>query len=443
MNDAILQTPAMAGRRSMAGMLSLAAVVLCAAAVPLLPPIEWKVRATIIAAVVAGIGGMLHWSDGSLKQSPLDWPVLGFLAVALAATAAAQEPLVSLYPSRLRGEGLLVTAAVLVLGLAAARLSSTHASSVLTAALLGGSLVGAIAIAQYFSVDVLSRLGFTAVSFGGQLGGQSAALPFEPEPLLRRAYGTLGQPMFLGGVMAMLLPIGVMFTMRARERTWWAFGGMTILVYGGLVASQTRAAWLAALIGMLLVTWTLPRSHGRRAVLLLIAAVIVTGIMTAAIPEAGIGQRAATTFDAGDQSLLQRVYIWKHTVRLIAERPLLGWGFSSLVGNFPDYGSTEYLALFGRATVTLIDNPHNEILNVALSTGLLGELMYLWVWAVVMLGLLRRIRANWRDGFTAALIASLIAGFLWMQFAWSGIGVANLLWVLLGLAANRLADGER
>lgn len=435
MNDAILQTPAMAGRRSMAGMLSLAAVVLCAAVVPLLPPIEWKVRATIIAAVVAGIAAVLHLGEGSLKRSALDWPALGFLAAAMVATAAAEEPLVSLYPSPLRGEGLLVTAAVLVIGLVASRHSSMHASSVLTAALLGGSLVGAIAIAQYFSFDVLSRLGFTAVSFGGQMGGQSAALPFEPEPLLRRAYGTLGQPMFLGGFAAMLLPIGAAFTMRARDRIWWTYAAATVLIYGGLVASQTRAAWFAAAIGIMLVAWTRPRSQWRRSVMLVAAAVALTVIMTAAVPEAAIGRRAATTFDAGDQSLLQRVYIWKHTVRLIAEKPLLGWGFSSLVGNFPDYGSAEYLALFGRETVTLIDNPHNEILNVALSTGVLGLLMYLGVWAAVMIGLVRRIRAHWQDDHVSvALGASLITGFLWMQFAWSGLGVANLLWILLGLA---------
>lgn len=435
MNDAILRTPAMAGRRSMAGMLSLAAVVLCAAVVPLLPPIEWKVRATILAAVVAGLAGVLYLSEGSLKRSPLDWPALGFIAVALAATAAAEEPLVSLYPSPLRGEGLLVTAAVLVVGLVAARLSSTHASFVLTAVLVNGSLVGAIAIAQYFSLDVLGRLGFTAVSFGGQMGGQSAALPFEPEPLLRRAYGTLGQPMFLGGFAGMVLPMSIALTMRAPGRRWWPYAAATVMIFGGLVASQTRAAWLAAAIGIMLVAWTLPHSQWRRSVILLAAAVALTVIMTAAVPEAAIGQRASTTFDAGDQSLLQRVYIWKHTVRLIAERPLLGWGFSSLVGNFPDYGSAEYLALFGRETVTLIDNPHNEILNVALSTGVLGLLMYLGVWATVMIGLVRRIRADRQEAFlSGALAASLISGFIWMQFAWSGLGVANLLWILLGLA---------
>jgi len=208
------------------------------------------------------------------------------------------------------------------------------------------------------------------------------------------------------------------------------------------VASQTRAAWVASAgAGILLLGWVIQsRTVWRRLAGLAAIFAAMTMIMALTRPEAPLSQRAVATLDTRDESLRQRLYLWKHTLPLIAERPFLGWGFSTLLGRFPDLGSPEYVRVFG-PTLVLIDTPHNEVLHIAFSTGLVGLAAYLWVWAAIAMAL-RGPSLRAPTGGSAptsrldgALLASFAAYFVWLQFAWSHVGPANIFWIFTGVAA--------
>jgi O-antigen ligase len=149
-----------------------------------------------------------------------------------------------------------------------------------------------------------------------------------------------------------------------------------------------------------------------------------------------------------DPSLGQRLYVWKHTLPLIVQRPVFGWGFGALLGRFPDAGSPEWQRIFGFSVVG-IDTPHNEILHIAFSLGLAGLAAYLWVWLVVLRSLIAAMRAP--ASVDAALAAGLLAAMggyaLWLQLAWSHVGLTNVFWPLAGIAvalarATRTGSGE-
>lgn len=438
--------------------LTVSALVLFAAVAPVLPPIAWKVKATFLAALLlAGGLYMRARAGGSVGRSALDVPALAFLAAAVLATLLSVDPVVSFHPSRFRGEGLIVYLAYVALALAAARFTPGDVRGVITALLIAGAVIGLIAIPQYYGVDTLQWLGFRPVAPLVFSGPNPVELRFDSAPIGVRGQGTLGNPIFLGAYAALLLPLAAALAVQAKRRAAWAYGTVAMILYAALVASQTRSAWIASAVAGLLLVRVLPRSrqNWRRWALLAAGFLVVTAGLVLTHPDASLTRRASSALDVletKDYSLRQKLYVWKHTLPLVAQRPVLGWGFSTLIGQFKDLGSPEYLSAFGRDQIVLVDTPHNELLHVAYSTGLVGLAAYLWMWAVAARGVLDRLRAGRvSSGGTAspggatspsiggALAVSLAAYFIWMQFAWSMVGPANVLWAILGLAAAEWA----
>lgn len=428
----------------------LAALVMCAAVAPVLPPLAWKVKVTLIAAVLAAAGLLFRaqrentaHSEGTAGLSGLEMPAFAFLAAALLATAFSVEPIVSFFPSRFRGEGLMVYIGYVTLALAAARLSRRDAHRVITAMLAGGMVVALIALPQYYGVDILRALGFRSMPLSF-FGADPVQLRLDSIWIGLRAQGTLGNPIFLGALATLLLPLAVVLMLHARGRAVWAYGGAAVMLYAALVTSQTRSAWIGAAAGGLILVWLMPKTAAswRRAALLVVGFVVVTAVLVLTHPHALLTQRLSSAVDTKDYSLHQKLYVWKHTLPLIAQRPVQGWGFSTLVGQFKDIGSPEYLQVFGSKEIVLVDSPHNELLHIAYSAGLLGLAAYAWLWAAAVGGIRRALRdrpevpcdASSTSTIAAGLAAALTGYGVWMQFGWSMIGPANVLWVVLGLA---------
>lgn len=427
---------------SLPDLIATGALILFAGVVPLLPMTNLKVDATVLAALCLAVAAYIRIrSGGRLGRSSLDLPALTLLGAAILATVFSVDPSLSFFPSNSRGEGLLIYVAYIPLALAAARLPRRYINAVLMAIVISGSLIGVIAVGQYYGVDAHAWVGLRTLTVNEFY--RLTSTPGGSFSFATRSYGTLGNPVFLGGYAALLLPVIVTLAVQGKARWWWGYAGAATLVYAALVGSQTRAAWIASAgAAVLLVGW-LPRSSQvwRRLALLAGVFAAVTIIMALTNPRASLGERAASLSPRAP-SLQERLYIWKHTLPLLRERPLLGWGFSTFMGRFPDMGSEEYVRLWGHSVV-LIDTPHNEVLHIAYSTGLVGLAAYLWVWGATGMSVLRLLRrpTGALPRLDAALLAGLAAYFVWLQLAWSLIGPANVFWTLAGSAAAIRHEG--
>ncbi len=429
-----------ASQESVARALVLGAILLSAGVAPLLPSPGWKIDALVLAALPLILAVYLGLRAGQRPgRSSLDLPVVAFLLASILATIWSVNPFASFFPSTSRGEGLLTYAIYLALALAAARLNRREAEIVVTALVIGGALVGAIALGQYFGVDLVARAGYAPTTYEQYYGFAAPTSPGDVPALYGpRSYGTLGNPVFLGGYVTLLLPLAIGLAAATAGRRWWGYATVAILLYAALIASQTRAAWIAAAAAVVLLLVLLPKRRVvyRRLTVLGIAFVAATVIMTLANPRiasrASLRGRLESTFDAKDASLQLRFYLWRETVPLILRRPALGWGFSALLGRFP-VGTPEYVRWFGYH-LTAFDSPHNELLQIAFSTGLVGLAAYLWIWVVVGVLLRGMLRTPGVRLFpAAAMAASLAAYFLWLQLAWNHVGPANVFWVVVGL----------
>ncbi|MCZ6533023.1 MAG: O-antigen ligase family protein [SAR324 cluster bacterium] len=215
-----------------------------------------------------------------------------------------------------------------------------------------------------------------------------------------------------------------------RGRRTWLFGAL--LTAGGLLASISRAAWLGALVGLLVLAMRLPRrwaaAIASAALALAILAIIVMNSnwveeelrFLAQIPLIG---RLAGMHISNDSAQV-RFVLWDASIRGIKEKPLLGAGFMNRGAMLKNLRPPERLrAIFPiRASG---DDAHNIFLQVTYYFGLLGLGAFLSMWAAVIAWNLRCIKiANGRFpletgvlwGSSAVFAAALIDGLFHDNF---------------------------
>ncbi|GHE27467.1 hypothetical protein GCM10017673_32050 [Streptosporangium violaceochromogenes] len=165
-------------------------------------------------------------------------------------------------------------------------------------------------------------------------------------------------PNYLGGLLA--LPTVVSFAVAGLRRApLWALPGLVTLAV--LVATQSRAALLGVLAGMIAVA--LPRGPRRsRPALSPVLAVLAIPVVVASVMlDAGGGARDAAELRRNNEARAQSAVL---AVRLAAEHPLRGVGygtFSRQAARSPEPG--------------VYINTHNDYLRLASETGVVSTLL--------------------------------------------------------------------
>src|SRR3989442_11666503 len=172
---------------------------------------------------------------------------------------------------------------------------------------------------------------------------------------------------------------------------------MAVMVIAAL-CSYRRAAWLglavaAAIFGVLGARrptgidarTARHRLAGVGAVLVVLAGMFFASHSPLAASRAdwSAAQRAWTAVEPADPQggFRWRLYFWRHTLQLLAKRPIVGYGPETLVLVFPQGWDAERSRLFGEMLFTppKVDKAHNETLDMAMSIGVLGVAAFWWV----------------------------------------------------------------
>ena len=178
----------------------------------------------------------------------------------------------------------------------------------------------------------------------------------------------------------------------------WAGAGAAALV---VVLSGSRGGWLGLVTILAAAVVLLAAARRWRAVawlggLLLAAAAVVVAVPVTRARLLGEGLASQT---AGG-----RLLMWRETLSLVGARPATGAGPSRFVDEIGAVQSEQWAQMIGPENPP--DSPHNAILQVMASTGILGTVAVLAAVAVVVV-LLWRARSDWAR---ACLLASLGAG---------------------------------
>jgi len=384
-----------------------------------------------------------------ILRSPVAVTALAFLVSQLIATVCSISPRNSFWGGQegrwlgavsvLCGYAIVVT---LPLGVQRRR----HAEALVSAILVGGSGIAAVGIAQRFWP------GFPLTAW---------AFP--------RVGSTLGNPIFLGAYLLLIVPlafarwIGAVALWRAvrspeaRLRTVaWS------LVLAGLLAcllfTGSRGPWLGA-VGAAVVFCGLVAWHRQRPRLVLATVILLAGVAALllavnaprAAPEAvervPYLSRLRLSRDTG--SISERLLVWQGALDLIRGRPRIGGRQDSVewlrhvVGYGPEttrftFWTAYPVELFHHASSTgFFDRVHNRLLEVVLTTGVLGGVTFVAFFIALGGSLLRTIRAARSLGellLPAALLSGIVGHVLQLQTGIETIETQTLLWIYAGLA---------
>ena len=324
----------------------------------------------------------------TIRRTPLDLPLLVFIASASVSTVFAFNQNVALLGTYSRYDGLLtlVTYVGLFWLTVQALADGDEARRLLRVLLASGYLVAALAILQ--SV--------------GDSAGQPSVAP---------AFGTLGQKNVLGMFLAMLAPLAYRELVDAdsRSKRILALNVLAVIVVG-LVLSLSRSAWLGATIAGVVLLFGTYRPNLRLAIAG-VSAVLVAGLLIAGLTL------------THPQAPEPRPVIWRDSLPLIASRPVFGYGPDNFGLVYPRFQSMNL-------GTQQVDKAHAEMLQVAATQGLIGLAAYGLV-------LVAFVRAYWRARerqWAVAVFAALTAYQVTLQLNFSALAAALPFWVVAAAA---------
>lgn len=282
---------------------------------------------------------------------------------------------------------------------------------------------------------VLAALFFAAAL--NSLYGLAQTAGFSPLPWTElfngRANGFFGNPNFLGGHLALLLPLALALALRpaAKRPERALLWGLVWLFTAALVASQTRGAWLGAAAGCAVVFLCARRLdpgflRRHRSVLAVSALALLLGLgLCWSFSSAGSKARVTGVF-SGDPEAGRRAFLMEKTVELAARHPVLGVGPGAYRVWFP---SVEVQGLqptdYARQEYIISEHGHNDFLQMAADAGWPAALLWAALCALVFLRLARAYtRAPDGEGF-------LVAGALGALVAVRVHGLANFPFLIV------------
>jgi len=214
-------------------------------------------------------------------------------------------------------------------------------------------------------------------------------------------YGPYVNHAHYAGLMEMLTPIPLVLAMMERwqkpQRTLLGF--VALVMAGTIFLSKSAGGILAftvqmAFFGIMLAV----RQRSRAQMLLLLSFGVLLVIWLTTFSPGGIGEGIAKLGDAGRSG---RVLMTKDSLKLIAQRPLLGWG----LGTFP----VVYPSVRSFHTNFLVNAAHNDYIQIAVETGLVGLLLALG-FAVLLYRNGLRETAAWRTSVGGSVRMAALIG---------------------------------
>jgi O-antigen ligase len=212
-----------------------------------------------------------------------------------------------------------------------------------------------------------------------------------------KPYGLMANRNLFGSAQAFLLPF-VMYVLYKGNKIWKYISGIALIILViSLLLSQTRSAWLAAIVViilsllMVLIFSPVNRKKWTIASLAGIAGIaVLTFLLLSADNEGSLlqdikertltlpGQDGSATQSEGNVN--ERIKIWNKTWQLVKDKPVTGAGPGNWKIAIPSYGTEGLAWATGKYSP---DRPHNIYLQVAAETGIPGALFYFGIWILI------------------------------------------------------------
>ncbi|MDP2279176.1 MAG: O-antigen ligase family protein [Nitrospirota bacterium] len=266
-----------------------------------------------------------------------------------------------------------------------------------------------------FLIVVIS---FLIVTFASIFENISSLINFNLDINLLQSKRT--HKMFIAGYASnatFYLPFITAWLTSLKKVPWEKWLGLITILLGLLTvfAYNVRAAILIIPLTILLILFLSKKYK------LLVTAVIIFAFFYASIV---FPVKSDTLSQSKYQSLSdletfsknERWLLWEGTIHIIKERPITGYGYGwkkmALVAKdskFQDYWKQHHPYIYSYYVKEASSsygrvNPHNLILQIIFEIGLIGLILFLWLWTTVILKILKTVSVKGQsDGKTFAL----------------------------------------
>jgi len=384
-------------------------------------------KLVVVLAITAAL--LVHWallSPRRMRGARWFLPILlfGLVSVVLSTILSSNPPL-SLYGTAWRRYGALSQACILTV----AFFIATHvagrmerATAILRGISIAALLTAMYGIAQYFGWDPL--LPGSAYHIGEGIW------------TIVRPPGTLGYASYFAVWLDMACLVSLAGMASDSSVTWrWISGASALLSVCAVLLTGTRGAYVGLLAGA--VVWLFWRGFRlTRRLTLGLAMAALLGLAFYSSP-AGWQLHSRKRWFVEDPWGGARLYLWRDSVRMAADRLAAGHGPEVFSAAFPRYESRELAAAYPDFAH---ESPHNIFLDALVAQGIPGMTALCCICAA---GFAAAWRLRAKMGAAAAwLSAALAAGIVSQQFVAFTIPTALMLYVIVAITVGLVCETE-
>ncbi len=376
---------------------------------------------------------------------PLHLPILAFLAISTLATFFSLCPSMSLLGTYKRYDGLVSTLVYVVLFYTVIHFIERKRVGVFLDVIISTACVAAVyGIFQHFGMDFYKW----STNFGFGI----------------RVSSTFGHPAFFSAFLIMIIPLVLV---KIFSRNNWYQSGLYLAILALLLIAfyytKTRAAFLGLLISLIFFFSLI----GKKTLFVnKIKTVVTLSILIGISVSLNIGDNSSVVgrfaqdvnsvqdrdptlgetevgyTDRFGGTMFMRVYQYLTGIEIIKDYPLLGIGADTLGMIYPQYLSEVYKKRNEHRYFENQNRIHNDILDMAVSRGILGLGVYVWF----IYAFTRMVWRGYREGdakskiLITGLCSGCLAYFIQNQFSFGHVPIITLIWFLVGLTVIACAN---
>jgi len=307
-----------------------------------------------------------------------------------------------------------------------------------------------IQFALIISAALSILMGFAQRFFDLSLGNT----PFWIE--MDQINGTFKDPNALAVFLSAVWPLALGFMLARKGTKRWISLGTLVLILLIFPQIGNRSGFLgliaAALVflGLWLLTQRKKMRPKKAALMLLVPAVLCVIAFVFVIRSSRLGERLKSDIRALTAGSLltvspERYFLWKEAANMIRGYPLTGIGLGAYIIELPNYYSQDTRTYeHNREVFRRDDSAENYSLQVTAELGLIGSVFVFWIFAVLMIQVLRSTSRSYSDGgpedfIRIGITAGLSAlGINYLFHSYIGCFEAKyIFWILAALLVSQ------
>ena len=346
----------------------------------------------IIIIIWAIKGNLPKWS-----RNPLTYPIIAILISTIISTALSINPYISLVGTYKRYGGLISTIIYIILFFAVVEFVPRIKIKLFINTIIATAVIASMyAVFQYIGIDIYTW----------------------SESFNNRPYATFGHPAFFSAYVIMAI---CLILPHILDRKWYIYSIIGLLIFAVFVSQS-----MSAFIGMIISSIYFLILYRKKISYKLIGLALMVIIGLSFIPNSPIKR---FTYDLSGYkpsgSIATRIGIAMPTLDIIKDNLITGIGPDCLSIVFPRY----YELRYNRPCPTNHDRPHNAVLKILLSQGIIGLLAWFYFFTVYF----RMVFRNRCNILAIALSGGVIAYGIQNMFSLSSVPIIALFWTLIGL----------